>query len=663
MTISLVHESAEPIFLCNISTPYGSGDTHSTSNGIQHHVSSGDSIKVQPATPCENEPTQVITGGTLPSTESPAEAAEKIVRILERYRMAPRDDCSSRWTARTLFIERVVRSIEQQSEIRISLPAFPFKSPNKVSKVLGSLPDCGEEIALRHLNGMCEAIGDVYKHGAKLYIVSDGLMYNDLLGVSDLEIWKYGQALRKLGEEHGCSNIRFIRLVDLLNQRDLTEPLTEAEYLRDAPRFRDELYRTYIPENFDVDTHIANEKDALLTYRGYLKFLEIDLEENNGPDVENMSRAQRKTKLENVAKMMIQRGKAFANAISTRLSTYIRLSIHSSTEATKLSISVIPQSNKSVMTPWHSSLVRALDGSITMSHALRVPAKTHNLIMENGSPSYFQERSPLFDWSMDVVFKYLYPCGILVTPRNPFVGCSLHSVHMQKARALAEHCSPVVLRGFRDATDKHTFFAKAYDAGKPLSKAGSIAEQTERTQKQQPGDSISNEGTTQINGCGKGSSPTPRFRYVVALSESPKDSAPTLLASSRLFWQHLPSKFTPHGLSKLTWRYTTSDNGLIGSEEHPLVIPHPADNKRLCVRWHSAWHHPTQRYPLTDVTIGSGKQYHVSLVESMLSDRRVSLYFKWEQGDVVLSDNLGMMHTGPGFDGGQSQEFWQVDLN
>lgn len=132
--------------------------------------------------------------------------------------------------------------------------------------------------------------------------------------MTDLEVWKYGQALRKVGEEHECNNIRFIRLVDLLGRRDLGEPLSEADYLRDAPRFRDELYKTYIPDNFDVNTYIADEKDALVTYRGYLKFLELDLEENSGPDFENMTKAERKKNLENVAKMMIQRGKVSMKA-------------------------------------------------------------------------------------------------------------------------------------------------------------------------------------------------------------------------------------------------------------------------------------------------------------------------------------------------------------
>jgi pyoverdine/dityrosine biosynthesis protein Dit1 len=58
------------------------------------------------------------------------------------------------------------------------LPAFPWKSANQVYKVLGTLPDKAEELALKRLNGICEAIGDVYKPGAELLIISDGLVYN-----------------------------------------------------------------------------------------------------------------------------------------------------------------------------------------------------------------------------------------------------------------------------------------------------------------------------------------------------------------------------------------------------------------------------------------------------------------------------------------------------
>ncbi len=47
-----------------------------------------------------------------------------------------------------------------------------------MDKVLGTLPDLGEELALTHLNGLCESIAEIYEHGAELVITSDGLVYN-----------------------------------------------------------------------------------------------------------------------------------------------------------------------------------------------------------------------------------------------------------------------------------------------------------------------------------------------------------------------------------------------------------------------------------------------------------------------------------------------------
>lgn len=59
----------------------------------------------------------------------------------------------------------------------------------------------------------------------------------------------------------------------------------------------------------------------------------------------------------------------------------------------KISISLIRQKGALNMTPWHSALVRAVDGSITMRHAQTVSRATHELKWEGGKPSYFQERT------------------------------------------------------------------------------------------------------------------------------------------------------------------------------------------------------------------------------------------------------------------------------
>ena len=49
---------------------------------------------------------------------------------------------------------------------------------NHEDKVLGSLPDLGEELALCHLDNMAQEIKKVYMPGARVNIATDGLLFN-----------------------------------------------------------------------------------------------------------------------------------------------------------------------------------------------------------------------------------------------------------------------------------------------------------------------------------------------------------------------------------------------------------------------------------------------------------------------------------------------------
>lgn len=82
------------------------------------------------------------------------------------------------WLSRTKFAPVVESQIESHEAVRLILPAFPSKSVNRIDKVLGPLPDMGEELALAHLNGLCNNISDIYEPGATVTILSDGLVYN-----------------------------------------------------------------------------------------------------------------------------------------------------------------------------------------------------------------------------------------------------------------------------------------------------------------------------------------------------------------------------------------------------------------------------------------------------------------------------------------------------
>lgn len=102
-----------------------------------------------------------------------------ILKIIYKYRLVKAVDAHDRWAEGTpKFLNTIETFVTAQNPVRMCMPAFPFKSANKVFKVLGALPDRAEEAALARLDTMCAEIGAIYKPGARLLIVSDGLVYN-----------------------------------------------------------------------------------------------------------------------------------------------------------------------------------------------------------------------------------------------------------------------------------------------------------------------------------------------------------------------------------------------------------------------------------------------------------------------------------------------------
>lgn len=109
--------------------------------------------------------------------EQALETASKILAVISRYRLShkptPKSDEGD-----LKFLAQIYSKVKAGRLINMCLPAFPFKSPNSTTKVLGHLPDKAEEVALAHLNGLCNAIKNIYPAGSELTIISDGLVYN-----------------------------------------------------------------------------------------------------------------------------------------------------------------------------------------------------------------------------------------------------------------------------------------------------------------------------------------------------------------------------------------------------------------------------------------------------------------------------------------------------
>lgn len=127
-----------------------------------------------------------------------------------------------------------------------------------------------------------------------------------MLSISDRDTWAYGEALRAMAIEKGFSHIRFSRLKDIVKV-PLPEKFGEITYVANATNFRRSLLNNFGKENLDVDNEIATKPDTLMTYRGYRRFLESDLQ-YIFPTGQNRSNHGYKKDVSYLAKEMLRRG-------------------------------------------------------------------------------------------------------------------------------------------------------------------------------------------------------------------------------------------------------------------------------------------------------------------------------------------------------------------
>ncbi|KAL6699452.1 Pyoverdine/dityrosine biosynthesis domain-containing protein [Trichoderma pleuroticola] len=610
------------------------------------------------------------------------ETASKILHIIDRYRLKRSVDAAAKADEGALkFLALIYTHVKAGDVVPMCLPAFPFKSPNSQSKVLGKLPDRAEELALAHLNGLCLAIRDIYPPGANLTIISDGLVYNDLLGVPDKDVWNYGETLRALASAKGYKQISFSRLRDLVTIQ-LPEQLDEMTYVANASNFRRALLNTFSRPDWEWKT-VSQSEDVCLTYRGYIKFLETDLE-TVYPIGDERSKTKYKRGIEYIAKQMMARGDAFASAVRQKYKDSVRLSIHPSTGATKLSISLLP-TDSTYTTPWHCAVAYRLDGTTTTGMRSDFENDdSYELVYENGRPSYYREKSHLFSWGAEkggVVFEPLYPSGFLVKPARGPYSMTMDDVDAKKVRSLSEINSPVILRGFIKKPNKDQFAKKSEEFGKPTAwKFGLILEVKDQgTNSRGLNNVLSREWmpwhydglfktVKQVDENGEETlvSTPPRFQIFVGATSSPRDTGFTLFASSTLFLKYLPEWLRLGALAEMTWTVSTASFDATVLKGLPMIVSHPTTGKP-CLRYHEPWPQSKTQFEPTNVTIDGLKAADSAAIceaiDSVLHDRRVAYYHVWDKGDVVVSDNVLMMHTRSDFNSGSDRELWRIHFD
>ncbi|KAF2995301.1 hypothetical protein E8E14_003716 [Neopestalotiopsis sp. 37M] len=613
--------------------------------------------------------------------------AAQILAIIERYSLPKRhadlEEPESDQDAN--FLDQIQSKVADGQVIQMCLPAFPFKSPNTSTKVLGRLPDKAEEFALAHLNGLCSAIEDVYSPGAKLMIISDGLVYNDLLGVRDSDVWAYGEALRAMSIRQGFKHIEFSRLQDLVHIAVPNE-LDQITYVSNATNFRHALLSKFSNPDFDASLKIKDDEDTCLTYRGYIKFLSTDLSDVY-PIGDARTKSQFKKGIEYVAKQMLFRGDAFARAVKATFSDRLRLSIHPSTGRNKLSVSPLP-TDTSFTTPWHCTVAFRLDGTVTSGHHAVFDADDkYELVYQDGRPSFYREKTDLLSWANEaggIACDPLYPAGLLIRPASGAGALSIEDIDGAKVRALAQRNSPVILRDFAKTRDRELFIKKSHDLGAPTGwKFGLVLEVKDRGAETRGLNNVlsaewmpfhydglfKTETRTREDGSEELVSTPPGFQFFTSVTTSPKDTGFTLFSSSTLMFKYLPQDLRVEDLRRLTWSVSTSSFNATKLCGLPVVVDHPATGSP-CLRFHEPWPQSKTKFEATHVEIENASETKdkdstsiCDILTDLLHDRRVAYYHSWEKGDLLVSDNVLVMHTRSDFTAGCDRELWRINFD
>ena len=167
--------------------------------------------------------------------------------------------------------------------------------------------------------------------------------------------------------------------------------MTREKYISTADETRAFLEGKYGSTIKEIEALISADKDTNSTYCGMVKFLETEI----SGALAGKTYKERKKLQKDTAKKMMQRSEAFTLAIRDLRPTDVRLSMHPSSGAAKLSISLIPSPQGMYQrSPWHSCVAIDADGGYHCVHSEMVK-ETHDLVYKNGRPYFYMIKEPV----------------------------------------------------------------------------------------------------------------------------------------------------------------------------------------------------------------------------------------------------------------------------
>ncbi|EUC51404.1 hypothetical protein COCMIDRAFT_31538 [Bipolaris oryzae ATCC 44560] len=343
----------------------------------------------------EFQPFAHISTSTTPWAQKHRETCAVIAEIFERRLKNVSKDDQWHVCGKEVFLNRVYGYVDKNLPIQLALPAFPCKSPNP-NKAGGIMPDLAEHIAMDALHAFVQEVNGVYAPGATMWVINDGHVFSDCIGVDDEMIDTYDACMAAIYKQRypedagpvpaikfkGLKNIfaadsdGFLGLQKLLqNSHQMPHPVKtkltgEAELCRKLMLGIGGPDRAYIRQLIE-----QQEPDALGLYRGQTRFMLEDLADI--PSVKSLSGKQKKKTAALVAEEMMSRNQAYSNLTELLLPNYVRLSIHAHNNAgPKFAIRLLPADKVRAIdsletclepnpvyeyqlpTPWHNCMIK-----------------------------------------------------------------------------------------------------------------------------------------------------------------------------------------------------------------------------------------------------------------------------------------------------------------
>jgi hypothetical protein len=353
----------------------------------------------------------------------------------------------------------------------------------------------------------------------------------------------------------------------------------------------------------------------------------------------------------------------------------ILLSIHESNNVGKVTLDLFPPStNPDFITPWHGAVAVLADASVRIVDVSTVDMTKFEVITKHeGRPWLLREKSDLFDWfGMELDFEPLFPCGMLVRPRDENVPYKFEDVNMQCVRRLALSTAPLLLRGFTMQVEKGVFRSKASELGKiQMWPFGDILEVRENADI-----NILNVLTreamvfhydgffkaAQDERTGEWITPPPLFQMFRNRAASQSKGGLTIFASSRNLIPLLgPDTIPLEQLRKLKSRTFTDIPGVSGGDEpRPFITTHPESGVDT-FRFHEPSPESRIIVQIVDWSLAESDRLCEKLT-GLLYDRRIAYRHLWKAGDFIFNDNAMTLHTRTAFGDGH-REHWRVHVN